>query len=151
MAQSAGRGSTARLGLSFQEWSLLSFINRVAAVPLRRRHGGKPLCTEIKKKIHLPQSPCKAAAASSVKHPCWRQLGLAHIFPHLCVWVSSTIHSPRKVLLCSEPRVSPAKRGMINVCCLQAKYGKQLLFSDCLFVCLFSHGESLYSAGDITG
>lgn len=145
MAQSAGRGSTARLWLCFQEWSVLSFINRVAAMPLRLRHWGKPLCTEIKKikKICLPLRPYKEAAASSVKHPCWRQLGLVHIFPHLCVWVSSTIHSPWKVLLCSEPRVSPAKRGMINVCCLQAKYGKQLLFSDLLFVCSFSHGESL--------
>lgn len=95
------------------------------------------------KRIRLPQRPYEVAAASSVKHPCWRQLGLVHIFPHLCVWVSRTIHSPWKVLLCSEPRLSPAKGGMINVCCLQAKYGKQLLFSDFLFVCLFSHGESL--------
>lgn len=123
---------------------MLSFINHVAAVPVRPRHGGKPLCTEFrKKKILLPQSPDKVAAASSVKHPCWRQLGLVRIFPHLCVWVSSNIHSLWKVLLCPEPSVSPAKRGMINVCCLQAKYGKQLFFSDFLFVCLFSLGESL--------
>lgn len=65
------------------------------------------------------------------------------MFPHLCVWVSSTIHSSWKVLICLEPRVSPAKRGMINDCCLQAKYKKQFLFSDFLFVCLFSRGESL--------
>lgn len=129
-------------------------LSRVISVVIYKLCGGYAFETEALrktplyrnkkiKKICLPLRPYKVAAASSVKHPCWRQLGLVHIFPHLCVWVSSTIHSPWKVLLCSEPRVSPAKRGMINVCCLQAKYGKQLLFSDLLFVCSFSHGESL--------